>query len=387
MNRTSGMTIATALLLTRCLAQVGPPLQCVDSLVPQSITICGSSYGEATRVGGFTVVGPAGESGVKFKFDRMEHLSGGAGRYSNYLLVTPSSRTTPGFVQIGPNPNVIRTMRPDRYSAILYFTTVDESPPRTFGGGRFVVLNLTGPPPQKIDAVVNSASLSGSISPGTLISISGSNLGPPAFSSMYDSVGSYPVEWGNTTVFFNGVAARLLYVSPSRIDAVVPYALAGQATADVVVAYFWVGPGSSQTSPPFSISLANTAPAIFTASPNGSGQGSFIHYPSNSYNSADNPAPPGSGITLFATGEGMWDDSVQAGTITQTARNFVTKPVSLTVGGQPARIQYAGAAPYQVGKLQINALLPEGIASGQQPVVLKIGDADNARQGVTISIR
>lgn len=183
---------------------------------------------------------------------------------------------------------------------------------------------------------------------------------------------------------FNGVAARLLYVSPGQINAVVPYAAAGRATAEVAVSYF---NSPLRTSPSLFVPMADTAPAILTPSQNGSGQGSIIHYPDNRYNNADNPALPGAIVTLYATGEGEWDDSVADGSIGIAARDFVNKPVSLTVGGQSARILYAGAAPYLRGVLQVNAQLPEGIASGPQPVVLKIGEADNAEQRVTIAIR
>lgn len=63
-------------------------------------------------------------------------------------------------------------------------------------------------------------------------------------------------------------------------------------------------------------------------------------------------------------------------------------PVSLTIGGQPAKIQYAGAAPYLVsGMLQINAVVPDGIGSGLVPVVLTIGQNSNAQQNVTVAVQ
>lgn len=176
MNRTSGMIAATALLLARCVAQ-----PCVDSLVPQSITICGTTYGEVTRTSSFTL-GTQATLGVKFKFNRMEHWSGGGRIYTNFLLVTPSSGITPETVSVSPNPEVIKTMRPDRYSAVLYFTSVDETPPRTLGSP-FIVLNLAGPPPPKLLAVVNAASLKGPIAPGMLVSLFGTDLGPPVWAS------------------------------------------------------------------------------------------------------------------------------------------------------------------------------------------------------------
>jgi uncharacterized protein (TIGR03437 family) len=37
--------------------------------------------------------------------------------------------------------------------------------------------------------------------------------------------------------------------------------------------------------------------------------------------------------------------------------------------------------------LQINATVPNGIGSGQQPVVLTIGDNNNAAQQVTVAVK
>jgi len=63
-------------------------------------------------------------------------------------------------------------------------------------------------------------------------------------------------------------------------------------------------------------------------------------------------------------------------------------PVSLTIGGKPAKILFAGAAPYEAaGMLQINAIIPNGIGSGPQPVVLTIGNRNNAAQPVTLAVK
>ncbi|PWU02011.1 MAG: hypothetical protein C5B51_21775, partial [Terriglobia bacterium] len=61
--------------------------------------------------------------------------------------------------------------------------------------------------------------------------------------------------------------------------------------------------------------------------------------------------------------------------------------VSLTIGAQPAKVLYAGtlgAALSSWSVLQVNAVVPSGVGSGPQPVVLKIGANDNAQQGVTV---
>jgi uncharacterized protein (TIGR03437 family) len=50
--------------------------------------------------------------------------------------------------------------------------------------------------------------------------------------------------------------------------------------------------------------------------------------------------------------------------------------VSVTLGGVPASVQYAGAAPtFVAGFLQINFQVPAGLTPGAQiPIAVKVGD-------------
>jgi uncharacterized protein (TIGR03437 family) len=151
---------------------------------------------------------------------------------------------------------------------------------------------------------------------------------------------------------------------------------------------------------PLTVPLGDTSPGIFTANQAGPGQGGILNA-DGTPNSADNPAPKGSPIQIFATGAGVWtfplapdmlpqdlvDGSVYLGYPLVNIPH-PTAPVSLTIGGQAARFQYMGPAPYQVfGMLQINAVVPDGIESGPQPVVLTIGDNSNAQQQVTVAVQ
>ena len=62
--------------------------------------------------------------------------------------------------------------------------------------------------------------------------------------------------------------------------------------------------------------------------------------------------------------------------------------VSLTIGGQQAQVQYAGLASFLVaGMIQVNALVPFGVGSGPQPIVLTIGQNSNSPQNVTVAVQ
>jgi trimeric autotransporter adhesin len=343
---------------------------------PGYANLRGGVYGEVNSFAVFSVNGvPNGN--VKFKIDRFFTAN-----TPNPLIVSPPSGTTPQQVIVGLNPNVTRTMGPGSFEIGISFTTVDQTPPSN--DAVVVTVTLSDADPPLVRAAVNSASFQPVVSPGGMISISGTSLGPPVLSSEYDVGGLYPTAFGSTRVIMNGIAAPLLYVSPGQINAVVPYGLAGQKTAEVVVSHY------GQNSAAFSVPVADTSPAIFTAGQNGSGQGAILNYvyPNYSYNSVDNPAAPGSVVVLYATGAGVWDGEVLDGSISLIASRFTAKPVSLMIGGQPATILYAGASPYQtMGLLQVNAVVPEKAGSGQQPVVLTIGQTDNAQQKVTMAIK
>jgi hypothetical protein len=57
--------------------------------------------------------------------------------------------------------------------------------------------------------------------------------------------------------------------------------------------------------------------------------------------------------------------------------------LTLTVGGQPARLTYL-SAPEMDGLVQLNAVLPKGLSTGLQAVELKLGDQLLAESGFRI---
>jgi uncharacterized protein (TIGR03437 family) len=108
-------------------------------------------------------------------------------------------------------------------------------------------------------------------------------------------------------------------------------------------------------------------PGIFTVA-GGVGQAAAINVDGTA-NSAANPAARESVIVLFATGQGQ-DLSA----------------VSLTIGGYPAALVYAGPAPGFPGLMQINAQIPGGfLPPGILPVVLSLGNAAS-QEGVTVAV-
>ncbi len=85
-----------------------------------------------------------------------------------------------------------------------------------------------------VASVVNSAGFQpGPVAPGSLVTLFGSNL---AVGSTQASSTAWPKVLNGTSVFVNGIAAALAYVSPTQVNLQVPYETQpGLATVNVVV--------------------------------------------------------------------------------------------------------------------------------------------------------
>jgi uncharacterized protein (TIGR03437 family) len=148
------------------------------------------------------------------------------------------------------------------------------------------------------------------------------------------------------------------------------------------------------------VPVSDTSPGIFTVDQSGSGPGAILNTGAGTgLNNEDNPAPQGTAVTFYATGAGAWNVAYPDGGLVLASRTnlpppefpeFIVPlaPVSVTIGGQPAKVVAATAQPMRVaGMLQVTAEIPAGIGSGAQPIVLKIGDNDNAGQKITVWVR
>jgi uncharacterized protein (TIGR03437 family) len=323
-----------------------------------------------------------------------------SGAATNFVIVSPSSGIASGDPRVRPiialHPKVVPYMRPGNYELNVFF----ENPERPELGtdGVRVQLRLTSPGSPEIGSVVNAATLRPGISPGQLVTILGRRLSSPPVLGEADSAGLFPKVIGHTQVTFNGIPAPLLYVSNNQINCVVPHGVAGSATAQVVVETLFVS-ASSDASPAVTVAVTPTSPGIFTADQSGSGPGAIVNTGAGTgLNTEANPAPKGSAVTFYATGAGAWNVAYPDGSLVIAPRLGLSPPspeflaplapVSVTIGGQPARVVAATAQQMRVlGMLQVTAEIPEGVGAGAQPVTLTVGDNNSAEQNVTVWVR
>lgn len=99
------------------------------------------------------------------------------------------------------------------------------------------------------------------------------------------------------------------------------------------------------------------------------------------------PTTTGKVIQIWASGLGPVDPPIPTGTIAPASPfSRATLAIAATVGGQSARVTAAGAAPGLVGMYQVNVLVPTGVPSGANRLVLYAGD-NSSQDEVTVQVR
>lgn len=225
--------------------------------------------------------------------------------------------------------------------------------------------------------IVNAASYKAPVAPGSIASAFGSlQLGFP-----YGAT-SVPLstDLSGLSFSFGGTAAPMLFVAPSQANFQVPWELAGQSNSTVTTSLIGEN-GSSQ-----SVALATYAPGIFTADSSGTGQGEIFNLNYTLANSSA-PAKPGDYVIIYCTGLGPVSNQPATGAPAPSGPlASTTKPVSVSIGGDLANVQFAGLAPGYVGLYQVNAQIPAGAPTGSAvSVVISINGA--ASNTVTMAIQ
>ncbi len=191
--------------------------------------------------------------------------------------------------------------------------------------------------------IVNAASFTAPVAPGSLISIFGAGF-------------------DGATVQVNGVAAPLIVVTPGQINAQLPYEISpGPATLQVTT--------PAGTSAPATFTVASVAVGVFT-------------FPGTDRAISD-PVSAGGVLVLWVTGYGAVSPAVPTGrSAPLDALSFASATPTVTIGGVPATVQFSGLAPGFIGLGQLNIHVPAGVPFGDVvPVVIQGG------KPVTVTVR
>jgi uncharacterized protein (TIGR03437 family) len=232
-----------------------------------------------------------------------------------------------------------------------------------------------------VSGVTNGASNQlGAISPGLVVVIYGSGLGPAQLAQFQlGANGLVPTNVGGTSVFFNGAAAPMLYSSATQVAAVVPYNLGNASLIQAFVQF------QGQTSAPVNLSVATLTPAIFTLNGSGTGQAAAVNNSDGSINGPAHPAKAGDFVQLYITGAGVTNPPSVDGLPNAVPLPLPVATVAASVGGKQVSAQAVGAPGAVAGVFQVNVQIPTGLTPGAVPVLVTVGTA-NTQTGVTLTV-
>lgn len=215
-----------------------------------------------------------------------------------------------------------------------------------------------------ISAVANAASFKTSVSPGMLLSVFGSNLSNSTATNTTSPL-TYSLAGVSATV--NGLAAPVVYASAGMINIQVPYAAGGGPAV--------LGVNNNGQVAGFQFQVSPSSPGIFADA-----NGNVV--PTSS-------VVAGSAMAFYVTGTGDVTPALKTAysPASGTALANLPAPVlplSVTVGGVPAFLEFAGITPGLIGVMQVNILVPSATPAGNQPLVITVGGVASAPVNVVV---
>jgi uncharacterized protein (TIGR03437 family) len=286
------------------------------------------------------------------------------------------SGTNLGYVQQDPNGNDVLRIR--TYTSVQVNLQYINHSGSNAGTNvtvsifsTYVFTPIVANPIPQINAggVVNAASLTAKVAPGSLGSIFGSNL-----AASNASAGSpLTTSLGGTSVTIGGYAAPLLYVSATQINCQVPFEVPAGSAADVIVT------NTGQASNTVSVTVGDYAVGVFTYARTSSAADPIVTHTNNQLVTPANPALPNEALIVYATGIGKLTDRPSTGAAASSLplASSWDEP-SVSVGGLPAQVLFAGLAPGFVGLAQFNIQLPARVPAGNLAMVIE-SPSDSSR--------
>ena len=212
---------------------------------------------------------------------------------------------------------------------------------------------LSQTPVVSAGGVVNAAGFDAAVSPGSLVSIFGSNLAPQTLAA---SVVPLPKSLAGVSVQFNGIGAPLQFVSASQINAQIPWEM-GPGTYELQIQSI----GLPNVTGTFTVSAI--APGLFQQ-PNAANLPLvFALHPNGSLITIDSPAVQGEQVSIFGTGFGNYVrpavDGFPASPVTEYA---VAGTVTVNCGPATVTPDWAGAASGMVGVSLVQMTITKDMA-------------------------
>jgi uncharacterized protein (TIGR03437 family) len=307
--------------------------------------------------------------------------TGGVPPYKNWTLTSGS--LPPGMSLSSPSDLITGLITGVPTSAGMFTFTAQVSDSTNATASTTLSLTIVQVPVISANGILNAASYAaGGVAPGEMITIFGSGLGPATLAPLQTNQQGYvATSLGGTQVLFDGTPAPLIYSLAGQVSAVVPYETFGKSSTKVQVVF------QGQSSSTVSLPVVTALPGVFTLDSSGHGPGAIVNQ-DGTVNSATNPASAGSIVMIFATGEGETNpDGTDGKPDGFPAPTPIAQPVTATIGGANADVQYAGGvAGLVAGFLQVNVRVPSSVPAGSAvPVILSIA-GKSSQANVTLAV-
>lgn len=248
------------------------------------------------------------------------------------------------------------------------------------------------------NGILNAASFSTPVSPGSLLSIFGTNLSSSLAQS--DTVPLSNALSGVTVEFTQGnnnYTAPLLFVYqgdpanavPAQINAQLPWEIVpGGPPVSVTVT------ANGAASAPASVPVGPVGPGIFAS--NGlaiavnNADGTFAWAEGSVPGLTTHAVKAGDVLIIYATGLGALDTPIPTGTapsyVDNKLRNTVNTP-AIYIGGVQAQLVYSVLSPQFVGVDQLAIVVPSGTPTGDKvPLQILENGVSSPGDGTTIAV-
>ena len=245
--------------------------------------------------------------------------------------------------------------------------------------------NSSSPPRIAPAGVVHGASfVVDPLAPGTMVSIFGSNLSSEPASGGGRSASGVPLptELAGTQMILGGRPLPILFSREDQVNAILPFELTDRLNESLPLLVRRTDAASLGVSEPVFVNAAR--PGVFTRNASGSGPGSI----QNANFQIVTPAAPvkaGDAIVIYGTGLGAVSPEVASGDPAPASPLARTaEDVTVTIGGRPASVLFAGLTPGFTSLYQVNAVVPAGVPAGEADLVVSI--AGQASPVVTLAV-
>ncbi len=371
----SSQTVALLLVISATAGSARPDLPDPSSVTPFAMTTKATAACTASKLlPVFTTIGTGFNTPAAWPTPIVVQVVDDCGDAFNTgsVIVSFSDGDPPlGLLAIG-NGNWAGTWVPQNNSAGLTLRADAQQLPLT--GSVLVsgqaLSNPTVPVVSK-GGIVSNADFASAPALGLLVSIFGSGL---ADGALGDTGVPLPPQLGSTSVVLAGVELPLLYVSNTQVNVAIPFNVQVNTSQQLVVLR------GNAVSVPVSLAVFASEPSILSASGSGSGQGLIFNAITGTRADTNSPAGAGDYLVMYAFGLGAVSPNLAIGNGTPSSPyEYAVGPVTVTIGGIPATVLFAGLTPGYVGLYQVNVMMPSGVAPGSQvPVTVSVAGKSGA---------